>query len=649
MTSVSGHFSRQFLWIGVACTVMLGATAAAWYFYGKSDSPPAPLGAQPDPQNPLSAVDPRIAYVGPYRNIHPDIATVGSAKCAECHKSIAETYSRHPMGMSILPISQQPIGGLPDKAQTTFAALGSQFRLEHSGNRLFSFETRSGRGGEQLYEMKIESNYAIGSGTKGHSFLTERDGFVTQSPVSWYAEKHFWDGSPGFPPELHAGRLISHDCLHCHANEVVPVKGTLNRYEQPLFQHGQAIGCERCHGPGAEHVRLREANAISAAELPDHSIVNPGRLEPSLREAVCQQCHLEGEARIVRLGGSPTDYRPGLPLDAAIRVIVRDHRGEDRKAVNHVEQMYLSKCFTKSGGALGCITCHDPHEKAAPEKRAERYRTACLKCHDCSSPVAERVKLGPPDNCIGCHMPRFAASDIVHAASTDHRIVRTPEQAKSKDIAPRAGTRPFLFFPSRQPDLLNGREGRDFALGFVELALKGKASGIEGARTALSLLERAIADNPNDFRAWEAKSFILQYAGRKSDALEAAQKVLTIVPDYELGLIQVATLAADSNRLEDAQRCWEQVAAINPMNAMYRQELAATLAKRGDWTAARRVAEEAIQLDPALAVARAIVAIAELRAGNRSKADELFQTIVSLNPANLNQLRKWYESERARP
>lgn len=646
MMPTQQRFSRFNLWLVVAGTALLGGIATAWYFVGKSHSHNLPIVPYVE-REPRVMPDPRVAYEGPYLNIRPDIATVGSAKCAECHASIAEKYAHHPMGMSILPINQQPIGNLADNARTSLSALGSKFSLEHRGNTLFSTETRMSRGGEQLYEMKIESRYAIGSGNKGHSFLTERDGYVTQSPVSWYEQKHLWDASPGFAPELHAGRPIHHECLYCHANETVPVKGTLNRYEQPLFHGGHAIGCERCHGPGAEHVRLRQTNP--ATNLPDYSIVNPGRLEHSLREAVCQQCHLEGESRIVRLGRSPSDYRPGLPLDAAIRVLVRNHRGEDRKAVNHVEQMYLSKCFTKSGGAMGCITCHDPHEKAAPEKRAEHYRTACLKCHDCSSPMAARAKFGSPDNCTACHMPRFAASDIVHSATTDHRIVRTPEQSKSITAAPKAGPRTFSFFPSRQPDLLDTEESCDYAIGLVEMALKGQATGIETARTALSLLEHATTENPNDYRAWEAMSYVLQYSGRKPEALAAAQKVIAIVPDYELGLLQVAALAAESDQLEDAQRSWEQAIRINTRNAGHRQELATIMARLGEWPSARREAEEAIRLDPALATARTIVAIAELRAGNRSKAEGLFKTVAALEPPNLNQLRKWYEAERARP
>src|SRR5262249_33327204 len=50
--------------------------------------------------------DPRLAYTGPFQNVHPDIAYVGDAKCAECHREKAASYRQHPMGRSLLPVSR---------------------------------------------------------------------------------------------------------------------------------------------------------------------------------------------------------------------------------------------------------------------------------------------------------------------------------------------------------------------------------------------------------------------------------------------------------------------------------------------------------------------------------------------------------------
>src|SRR5262249_55424803 len=111
-------------------------------------------------------------------------------------------------------------------------------------------------------------------------------------------------------------------------------------------------------------------------------IVNPRHLEPVLREAVCQQCHLQGEVRVVRRGRSLFDYRPGLPLHLFESAFTRlPENASGQKSVGHVEQIALSRCFQESKGRFGCISCHDPHELPAPEKKIAFYRGRCLQCH----------------------------------------------------------------------------------------------------------------------------------------------------------------------------------------------------------------------------------------------------------------------------
>jgi Tfp pilus assembly protein PilF len=547
------------------------------------------------------------------------------------------------MGRSLQPVRGQMIGDLADPSHVSFPALNAHFQVDRAGPRLWYTETRDIPGADPLYEIGADIAYVIGSGTKGQSFLSEQDGFLTQAPVSWFAQKRIWDLSPGFPPDLHVGRPIEAGCLFCHANLVTPVPGTQNRYEQPVFPSGHAIGCERCHGPGAEHVRQREAGALGDGV--DHSIVNPRHLDPTLREAVCQQCHLAGESRILRAGRELSDFRPGLPLDSVIRVLVQDHKGGDRKAVNHAEQLLMSKCYTASGGALGCATCHDPHQKLPADRRAERYRAACLKCHDCTTPLTARTANGATNDCATCHMPRFTAGDIVHAASTNHRITRTGEPSKSSGL-PGAITRPLLFFPPRPPDLRRIDEGRDYAVGLVELAKFGRIPPAEVARDVLPLLERAITEAPSDHRAWNAKSYALQYAGRNSEAFAAAQTLLSLVPNDEAGLTHAAVMAAEVGRVDLSLEYWRRALALNPRNAAHRQELALLLARSGDWPGARSEAEQAIRLDPARAQVRAILAIASVRAGDKAAGDALFRTVELLGPPNLSDLRRWYTAER---
>src|SRR5262249_33685503 len=151
----------------------------------------------------------------------------------------------------------------------------------------------------------------------------------------------------------------------------------------------------------------------------DHTIVHPGKLEPPEREAVCQQCHLQGWTRVLRAGRQSFDFRPGLPMHLFWSVFVRPPTtDEEPKAVSQVEQMAASKCFRESKRKprgnkgkpleMGCISCHDPHEQPAAEQRVRYYRDRCLACHadhGCSLPLDERLEQSKEDSCIACHMP----------------------------------------------------------------------------------------------------------------------------------------------------------------------------------------------------------------------------------------------------
>ena len=75
---------------------------------------------------------------------------------------------------------------------------------------------------------------------------------------------------------------------------------------------------------------------------------NPVKLGSfTLREDVCNQCHLSSPGRATQPGKQRFDFRPGMPLDAVIDFVslpVRPRRTPS--AVNHVEQMRESACYT---------------------------------------------------------------------------------------------------------------------------------------------------------------------------------------------------------------------------------------------------------------------------------------------------------------
>jgi hypothetical protein len=78
-------------------------------------------------------------------------------------------------------------------------------------------------------------------------------------------------------------------------------------------------------------------------------------------------------------------------------------------------------------GALGCISCHDPHRLPQNESRVTYYRDRCLQCHaepGCSLPQEARLEQSPQDDCAACHMPRKTLAIVSHTALTDHKSPR---------------------------------------------------------------------------------------------------------------------------------------------------------------------------------------------------------------------------------
>jgi Flp pilus assembly protein TadD len=596
------------------------------------------------PQDPDNSRD---TFVSPFQNVRPEVRYVGDAACAGCHVRQSETYHQHPMGRSLARVEERAgLERYDEAAHDPFEAAGNQFRVERRGEQVIhTVQRRDDQG--VIAASEAEVHFAIGAGVRGYSYVIDRDGYLYQSPISWYTERQAWDLSPHLAKSVEQlYRPVQVACLFCHANHVEPVEQSGNHFQTPLFQ-GESIGCERCHGPGERHVQRRQSG--EGVDGLDDSIVNPRRLEPALREAVCQQCHLLGVCRIVRRGRQPFDYRPGLPLDWFWSLIVRPaESSEQYKFASQVEQMLASRCYRASDGKLGCISCHDPHEKPAPDQAARHYRDRCLACHvetSCALTPAARREKGPEDNCTACHMGRINASNVAHMASTDHRILRRPD---SEGASPRPGPRgetllASFFHPAQETA---GEAGRDLGVALMDLASTNLPAQLreQSARQALPLLEEAVRLGPDDAPAWQARGYALWLQGRKEDALAALETTLQLAPRREEALMYAAGLAGQLGRDETALTYWRRLTTVNPYTVRAHVEIARLLALRQEWAEAREACHKALRLDPFHTAARQLLIESALRTGHSEEADSEFATLLRLNPRDEAALRRWFDT-----
>jgi tetratricopeptide (TPR) repeat protein len=600
--------------------------------------------------------DPLAAFQSPFQNTRPGVHYIGDAACAQCHADIEESYRKHPMGRSLAPLSA---ASLREKLPTSFEAQGFRYTVAERGGHVFHEEVRRDAMGQTIARIDAEVQFVLGSGRRGHSYLVNRAGYLFQSPISWYAQKRRWDLSPGYDTiHQHFERPIGGQCLFCHANQARPVEQTVNRYEEPIFR-GHAIGCERCHGPGELH-----ENHPGKIKGVDPTIVNPRHLPADLREDVCQQCHLQGQVRVMRAGRQVFDFRPGLPLPLFWSVFVPPPDYPDQqKAIGQVEQMYLSRCFQQSQGKLGCISCHDPHRVPASAEKLAFYRDRCLSCHQdnagklptrgtsarqkaCSLPPDVRLLQNKEDSCIACHMHRVS-TDIIHTVMTDHRVLRLPEKGDRQPPAPRQFS--LLDMPLVPFHRDRGRQDakaldRDLGVALTlwtrtldEGPLRKELGSIAQAK-----LDAAASIRQGDAIARQAQAYALWLQGRGENALAAYEGALAIAPRSEPTLADAAELAARLGQRTRAVGYWQRAIALDPYRSGYHYQLAELYAADGHWRQAGQACRQALRLNPALAKARKLLVRCYQRLNETQKARAELDVLLGFDPLDKDELRRWF-------
>jgi hypothetical protein len=631
-TSNPSPSGRSFpLWVIVVAGLVVVGVVAVWW-----NSTPKPEDLSPV----VEPVIPAPSFVSPYRNTKPGVAYVGDAACVACHAKTCETYHAHPMGRSM--------GAVTDKAGGPFVWNGVRYSVEKKGDNWVHREEAGDGGGRVLGRTEVPVRHAIGSGTHAVSYLIDRDGVVSQSPVTWYAATNAFGLSPGFetvPDKFE--RAVLPGCVFCHVNAAQGVPHSLNTFK-PVPNLGTSIGCERCHGPGELHVAERKKTPNLNGL--DDTIVNPVDLSPALREDVCNQCHLGGKERVIRRGKGAFDFRPGLPLEEFVRVFVLPTTATtNTRIAGHVEQMNASTCFIASKGEMGCASCHDPHVAPSAEKKVMYFRDRCLDCHKekgCAEPEPKRLAVSKADDCAACHMPK-AKTMISHVALTDHRVPRRPTEgaapASPGEAEVLAAIRSLVPYGKGAIDANDAELTRDWAVGLTARARTlPEAVRREVARACLPALERAVKADEDDLPAREGQVMALAWLDLTGPALAAADEGLARAPVRELLLSDAGVLAQKLGLTERSLGYWRRALTVNAHSSRYRFEVANGLAVSGDWPGAVREAETVLAANGGHISSRLLMMQFHWQHGAKDRAKAEWAAILALKPVNEAVLRRQF-------
>ncbi|WP_422924103.1 tetratricopeptide repeat protein [Singulisphaera sp. PoT] len=317
---------------------------------------------------------------------------VGSKACADCHATQHQGHERSGHSRTLVRTSELP--SLPWPSHEIIDGSNPEvrhaFRLDKE--KVESITTTPG----ETYRALV--TYALGSNHQGQTFLSEdAKGQCRELRLSRYPNDPTWDRTmehPEAPPdrEGYSGRPISAEalrrCLHCHATNFRAVQSPSGHPEA----NDSGIGCERCHGPGGNHLQS------VATKFSDLAIARP-KLAPAARVVeLCAECH--------KAPGSAKANEPGFIRYQAPTFI-------------------QSRCYSEGRTGFSCVTCHDPHRPTSRDPKS--YEATCLSCHAAGKDQAQAKNQASPcpvnakHDCLRCHMPRVNNA-VPRAIFTDHHI-----------------------------------------------------------------------------------------------------------------------------------------------------------------------------------------------------------------------------------
>lgn len=550
-----------------------------------------------------------------YLNAQSGVEYLGDESCRRCHSSIYEQFKQTGMGRSVSAPSAEDLRELTKPIKIIDKKLNRSYSIYARDGKIIHEESESDTKGRIVFSETHEIAYTVGAGDVGKSYLVAKGDALFVSPISYYARIRGWDLSPGYAEGTFRGftRRVVDLCVDCHTGWPLLAPGSHNRFQQPPFRF-LTVGCERCHGPGAIHAAQRTQDAASGTQFEgpiDFSIVNPSKLRPEIRNDVCAQCHLAGDARVLQPAKNYLDFRPGTPLGDVVAIfsVPQTVKGNHFVALDQFEQLKVSRCWAGSNGRMGCISCHDPHVQLHGDQAADFFRNRCLSCHAggiCREPVAQRQATSPPDNCIHCHMPKRTSENIGHSSITDHRILRTQSEIPA---VLQAGASPAStdsindlicdLIDTKIPGSGNERANlRNLALAYAQVAVRYPELGGKG----LALMEQAAAEFPTDAEIQAAYGSVLRVARPKEEqrAAQALQKAI------------------------DA----------GSKSAEVRTQLARLRLQLGQVTAAMELYKESIQMEPYYTPAYLDLAQIYSMLKDRKNALELLDAVLKVDPGN---------------
>jgi predicted CXXCH cytochrome family protein len=372
---------------------------------------------------------------------------VGSAACQKCHEKIYEHWKRTPMANVVRDPREHPEVIIPDLATNNVSKKFTNADVAFVYGSIW----------KQRYFTKIGDDYF-------------------PEPAQWDVTNHVWKPyfvakgtdwwEPFYPPD-NMQRPTGPTCDGCHSVDY-------NIHTKQVAEWN--VGCERCHGPGSEHIEHATRG----------NILNPSRMDYVIANDTCIQCHSQGRPLTNPMEGNYYDWPVGYHVGQNLANFwqLEDHKLGEQSFTHfadgtaHKNRMqgndFVQSVMYRRG--VTCFDCHDVHGTDNYAQLRKPVDKICLDCHQPGSRNGPRTatleehthhKTGSTGSqCVACHMPKIEVTipdvfvsahtfNFIAPAMTDKYKIPNPCTACHTDKTTAWATEALRQWPERSPWRMN--------------------------------------------------------------------------------------------------------------------------------------------------------------------------------------------------
>lgn len=326
---------------------------------------------------------------------------VGSQSCQSCHADIYARWKKTPMANVVRDPHEHPDAILPDLKTNNVAKFTvDQVALVYGSIWKQRYLTKVG---DDYYPLPAQWDIGNKKWMKYH---------VADTGADWWT---------AFYPSDNMQRPTGPTCDGCHSVNYDIHAKTLTEWN---------VGCERCHGPGSEHVTHPTRT----------NIMNPSQMDSFASNDTCIQCHSQGQPKTKVIDGKAYDWPVGYDVskklsdywtleDISLGQTDFLHFADGTAHKNRMQgNDFIQSVMYEKG--VTCASCHDVHGTGNYAQLRKPGDQICLDCHAANSANGPHVasleehthhKAGSTgSSCIACHMPKIQTQGVPGAFVRSH-------------------------------------------------------------------------------------------------------------------------------------------------------------------------------------------------------------------------------------